>query len=733
MKEEDLVKEAHERFAELEEVERPLRRLWIEDLKMAHGDSDNNWQWSPDDINSRTGKTTVTINKIKQHNRQITNDARENKVEIKIKAEGNGAHKKTADAIQGIIKHICKVSKADTAVDTAFDFAVDAGIGYWYITTDYIDDTSNDKHVLIKPVPNPLNVYLCEGEEFDGSDSPFGFIFKDMRKQEFQAKYPDAELTGWDSQETEWMKKDKIRVAHYYKLIEKDDRLYFNEDGQSMKLSDVKDSEQRKALKASGLKSRPVKNKKVMCYLIAGNQLLNEYEWIGTTIPIVPCKGEEKIIDGELYRAGNTRLIKEPQRILNYEKSCEVEFKKLQGKTPWVGPYEAFSGFEQLWDTANIINHSRLPYNHKDDNGDEIPSPRRVEPPMSSQAYITGIELAEKDMQGVSGQFDAQMGQNVNQQSGKALLAVQSRGLISTYNFIDNKARALKRTGEILLEIIPKIYDIESVKRIIGDDEKEKEISINPEQPEAYREVKKPDGSIMEIYNPGVGRYMVDVQVGANYGTRRQESFNALTEIAGKDPKFMDIAGDIYFEIGDFPMSDKIAERYGKALAPGMAEPKEGETPQIPPEVQQKLQDSEQIIKAMDEAIQKMQSELESKELDRDKLSIERAKTENAILNTAAQYMPPDAVSTIAMNMLNDLKQWQLKEDSEEQQAQPENAISPEQPEQENQMQPQQPQQQLDRIDELKMIMLELYKSINAPKKVIRDESGQIVGVEIDN
>jgi len=661
--EEEIVKEAHERFAELEELEKDNRKAWIDDLKMAYGDSDNKWQWETNDVSARRGKTTVTVNKVRQHNRQITNDARQNQVTIKIKPDGNGAHKKTAEIIQGLIKNILKVSKAETAFDIGFDFAVDAGLGYWDVTTDYIDNESMQQEILIKPVNNPLNVYMCPGEAFDGSDCPFAFEFEDMRKEVFKAKFPEAEETniGWNTIESEWIKKDKIRVAKYWKVIESKDRLYYNEQGEAIKLSSIDDPEQKKLLKASGLKSRQIVNKKVICYLIAGDKVLDTYEWLGTNIPVVPCKGEEKVIDGEVYRAGNTRLLKDSQRMYNYELSCEIEYKKLQGKTPWVGPIEAFKGVEDIWASANDTNYAYLPYNHKDDAGDPINAPQRVQPPVSSQAYLDGMRIHSDNMQAVSGQFDAQMGQNVNQQSGKALLAVQSRGLVSTFNFIDNKARALKRTGEIILELI-KIYDVEQIKRIIGEDEKERDVTINPEQPEAYAEYQQEDGSIKEIFNPNVGRYIVDVQVGADYGTKRQEAFNALTEVARTDPSFMQMAGDIYWEIADLPMSEKVAERYSKLpQIQALLDDKENKKPEIPQEVQQKMQDAELIIQKMDETIQEMQKKLDDKLLEIGKLEIDRARAETDVLKTIAQYLPPDAVGTIGMHIMTSLKEDEME------------------------------------------------------------------------
>jgi hypothetical protein len=110
----------------------------------------------------------------------------------------------------------------------------------------------------------------------------------------------------------------------------------------------------------------------------------------------------------------------------------------------------------------------------------------------------------------------------------------------------------------------------------------------------------------------------------------------------------MQIAGDLYLEMADFPLSDAIAERYRKALPPEMQEKEEGQ-PEIPQEIQQKIADAEAIIKKLDETIQGMSAEIESKE-------IEKANAETNILKVAAQYMPPEAVATIAMQLLTDLK-----------------------------------------------------------------------------
>ena len=102
---EDIVEEAHKEFSACEDRERHNMRPWLVDLKFANGDPDNGWQW---DEKMRTARESdarpcLTINKTKQHNRQITNDARQNKPSIKVSPVDDGADKETADVLNGII------------------------------------------------------------------------------------------------------------------------------------------------------------------------------------------------------------------------------------------------------------------------------------------------------------------------------------------------------------------------------------------------------------------------------------------------------------------------------------------------------------------------------------------------------------------------------------------------------------------------------------------------------
>lgn len=648
-----LIQEAKKRFQRCEDHESDTRPLWKEDLRFANADPDNGFQWPTDLRKSREGdkRPCLTINKVKQHNRQITNEARQNKPSIRVQPVDSGADKKTAEILNGIIRHIESNSSADTAYDTAAEFAVDAGIGYWRVVTDYAADDSFDQEIFIKRVKNPLNVYLDPDiQEADGSDARFGFVFEDMPKEEFAANYPNADPVSWDNSTDAWQTKETIRVAEYFKVEEVKDTLVADADGNTKLLSELEPEIAEvvnEQLKAKAIRSRPVTKRQVMWYLLAGDQCIEKKEWPGKYIPIVRVVGEEVEIDGKVDRKGHTRQMKDAQRMYNYNSTASVEYGALQTKVPWVAPAEATEGYEEYWDNANTHNFSRLPYNAFTEDGTAIPAPQRPLPPAPAMLYIEGMRIASEELKMSSGQYDASMGAKSNETSGRAIMARQREGDVATFHFVDNVARAIKYTGKILIDLIPKIYDTERVVRILGEDGKEDKATIKPDMAQAYAKQQKPNGEIEEIYNPTIGRYDVTVAVGPSYSTRRQEAFYALTDMASRDPSLMQKAGDIVMKAADFPMADQLADRLKKTLPPGLADEEGGEAPEVAA-LKQQLQQAQAQMQALGAEHQQMAAD---KDIELQKLTIERYKAETDRLKLIYPTMPAPLAQELAADM----------------------------------------------------------------------------------
>ena len=184
-KDEAIVLEAQKRFHACVEWEAQARTNFEYDYKFANADSINMYQWDSWVVGDRIAndRPCLTINKTKQHNLQIVNDGKQNKPGVNIRPVGDTASFEAAQIFQEIVRHIEYISNAETIYDSASEFQVDAGIGYWRVVTDYIDDRSFDQEIYIKRVKDPRAVYLDPDiNEVDGSDANFGFVFTDEAK-----------------------------------------------------------------------------------------------------------------------------------------------------------------------------------------------------------------------------------------------------------------------------------------------------------------------------------------------------------------------------------------------------------------------------------------------------------------------------------------------------------------------------------------------------------------------
>jgi hypothetical protein len=669
-----IVKEAKERFARCEDAEAEFRKLFVEDIKFANGDPDNNWQW-PDRIRqSRDGdaRPCLTINKVRQHNLQIINDAKQNKPSIKTLPIDGKADVQIAKILDGIMRHVEYNSHAEIAYDTATEFAVQAGLGYWRVITDYAHDGSFEQEIFIRRVKDPLCVYIDPDiQSADGADAKYGFVFEDVPKEEYEAMYPESDPASvsfpMNATGDPWLEKDHVRVCEYFYRAEKKDTLINHPVKGPMKLSGVEDEAERKALlEDDSVKKREITEPHFKWCKIAGDKIIDRKEWPGRYLPIVRVVGEEITINGKVERKGHTRNMKDGQRMYNYMTSANAEYIALQTKTPYVAPAEAIEGYEDEWANANKDNKAYLPYNSVDAEGREIPRPQREQPPVGASAYLQAMQTAQQELMMTSGQYQEQFGAPSNADAGVAIAARQRQGDKATYHFIDNVARAIRYTGRIMVDLIPKIYDTQRVVRIVGEDGSEDFAQLNPEQPHA---VGTPDGSPAQsasdmtpeqaaqlIYNPGIGRYDVTVEVGPNYETRRQEAFHALTQIMSQDQDLMKVAGDLLFKAADFPMADEVAERLHRTIPPQILG--EGPTPE--------MQDATQKMQQMGQMIEHLTAELQNARAGREQqdTNIKAYDAETKRLQALGQPLDPNLVAHVATGVVMDMMQTGAPEGS---------------------------------------------------------------------
>ncbi|HEF4757112.1 hypothetical protein KTF24_13865 [Burkholderia multivorans] len=631
------------RFKECQEWESTFRQRFKDDIRFNFADSDNQEQWDAKVRATRqiAGQPMVTINKTHTHWLHVVNQSKENKPQIQVSPTGDESTYESAQILEQIIRRIEYISDAQTAYDRATEFQVAGGIGYWRIVTDYTDADGFDQEIYIRQIPDPLSVYLDPHiKTQDGSDARYGFVFNDMPRDDAERKYDNIVKKQAISDSPDgWNSRNTIRVAEYYEREESKEWLYAieREDGStSMVRESALPVEARelleKALDEGSAQRRRVSKWTVKWYLIVGEEIVERSEWIGSYIPIIRVPGEEIVIEGRLDRKGLVRYLKDPQRSYNYNASAALEYGALQSKSPYIAPVEAIEGFENYWATANTQNHAYLPYNSADENGNAVPKPERQAPPTSAPVYMEGMQAAEHAMMMATGQYEATFSAQGNEISGVSIEQRQKQGERVTFHFQDNLAKAIRFTGKQLIDLIPKVYDTRRVIRIMGESGDEQQIQIDPQAPQSLQKTESgADAKIAAIFNPKVGSYDVVAKVGPNFETRRQQAFDAMTQLLAAQPQLSGVIGDLYMLMADFPAADKLQERmrnWIQTMTPGILG--DGPSPQVL-QLQQQLQQAVQLIQQLHQQLQdkNIQHELEQKRIDMDALNHLALRMEN--------------------------------------------------------------------------------------------------------
>jgi hypothetical protein len=550
----DTVVEALECFKAAQSAESHNRESALDDIKFARlGD-----QW-PEQIRKQREqerRPALTVNKLPAFIRQVTNEARQNKPSIKVRPVDSKADRQTADVFTGLIRNIEQVSAADLAYDTAADFAVSGGFGYLKVDFEYAFDDTFDKDIKICPVYDPFSIYGDpHGTAADSSDWMKAFELVPLTVDEFKAEYKDAALVSWDADTALNEDDEEITVAKYWIREEVEKTILMLSDGMVI-------GEEEFAAKHDGLSmqeiaattgvqvvnTRKTRGYKVRRCVLSGAEKLDDEKWPGKYVPVY---GDTVNIEGKRYFQSLIRHAKDAQNQYNFQRSAEVEMIALEPKAPWVGPKGSFDE-DPNWQTANQKSHAFLEY-----TGQQPPT-RTALNMAAGAAAMQAARAANDDMKAIIGIYDASLGQRSNETSGRAILARQREGDVSTYHFIDNLARAIRHTGRIVMDLIPKIYTPGRIVRVLGQDGDVSQAQL-AEQP-------NPEAG---IYNLGAGKYDLTVEAGPSYTTRRVEAAEAMTAMFQANPAAVPLLADLWAKMQDFPFADKIEERLKAAQQQG--------------------------------------------------------------------------------------------------------------------------------------------------------------------
>lgn len=536
------------------------------DLRMAAGDPATHWgDVYLQRVNAK--KITTIINELPQFIHQVTNDIRQNVPSIKAIPDADG-NIETAEIIAGLFRAIEYRSHSDEVVDTASEYAVKCSIGFMGVDHDYCDDESDEQEIIFKTVPDPLACLLDPASvEYDGRDADGFILLEPITKKQFEKQFKGKKWSSFTDPKATGKLDSGVLAQIFIREWEFDD---------------------------NGRRRNPT----IKRFKFSGADKLAETTFPGKYIPYVPIYGEVTWLDGKRRIASLIRQARGPQLRLNHWAAKEQEILNMAPIAPVMAARGTLVNDRSQWQSPGT--EMVLEYEPEDLNGNPTNPPTRLNPPPIPTGIINAMEGAKQNIKESLGMYNASIGERSNETSGIAIQRRQHEGDVATFHFPDNVRRSYGHLGEIVLEMIPVIYDTPRLIQIVNEETDSQMVGINGAPRQEGQDA---------AYDLTKGKYHVRITTGASYTTKRQEEAAFLSQIAQTDPNFMKIGGDILFKSMDAPGAQALSARYKKTIPPQLLEDKD--QPQIPPQVQQEMEQMQQVIQVGGQKLQELTQENE--------------------------------------------------------------------------------------------------------------------------
>jgi hypothetical protein len=506
----------------------------------------------------------LSFDELGQYTNQLVNEIRANKRAVKVTAIGYGATEDAANFTANLIRQIEYRSNAQQAYTCMFENSVQRNFGALRVLTRDVGPDTLDQEIIIEPLVNP-NLVTPDGNSVkpDGSDMAHCTIHEAMSKAQFRRRFKDAEEQGFQGFEVaypDWFKDDSVMVAEHWvketrsrlqylmRMLDGSERLFWADD-----LG-------RKPEKSEIARSRTFEDHAVKHYLTNGYEILDETDWPGQYIPVVLCFGKVLFLNvGGVTKRKVLSLVtlaREPAMYYAYIRSCGAEVVGSVPRASVVGYQGQFTGHEQDWQRAHYEPVAYLEVNGQTDaTGQQmLPLPQRQswDPPLQNLELVA--EAARRAIQAAMGTTPLpSAAQRRNEKSGKALERIQYAEQKGSFHFHDHFNDSLARTGVIVEDLAPHVYDTMRDVTVRKPDDSTDVVRVNdPSNPQSVW--LKRDGK-------RVGLNDVTVSVGPQADSEREAASDFADTLAQSNPQVFALLGPLIVKLKNLgPLGDEMAE-----------------------------------------------------------------------------------------------------------------------------------------------------------------------------
>ena len=620
------------------------------DQRYASGDPTD--QWDSDIKSDRDGEgiPALTFDRLTPMAMALVNNSRKNRPQPQVMA-GDDGDPAVAEIIEGKMRHIQYVSRAEVPYSHAELCAIIGGWGFYEIESDYAskrpksDGTmSYDQEPRVRRILDPMCVFPDPSvQEPDFSDADFFIIRHFMSRDKFRAEF-NAEPLSWPFEEpnsdlNSWGDANGVWVAKYYWIERKSHRRITLWDGTEGRAADLEQDPSLEEYRTDDghfppeyiNAEREEQEVIVHCDIVDGEKILEENVINADWIPVIVVTGTEVVSEGERRFVSAIRYKRDPQKFLNASVSGVAEAIGSANHAE----YTAAEGTIRSKAWTDGKRHRVLTWYPLDILGKPAEPPQRdtFEPPI--QSLTAAMMMATDAVKGADGYTD-----NVNRPSQADISGVgvqrrQDQSNLANAHFEMNLIDAQWHGCRIMLQMLIRETDTPRKWQVRKEDGSQRQVAVVGGDSQAM----VPGMEDQPHYRVDQGEYGLDVTTGPTYAAKAEQEIDTLLEILKNNPGMWPIYAPTVFKRMGFTDLEEIAQM---AMPPQFQQAMQAKQQGVSPreaQLQAQVQQMQGVIQHIGQILQTKQIEQQGK-IDventkiRGELSVEKIKTIRALIES---------------------------------------------------------------------------------------------------
>lgn len=429
--------------------------------------------------------------------------------------------------------------------------AITGGYSVARIYTDYVSDESFDQEIRIEKIFDPtLSGFDPLARKSHKGDSKFCYFFTPMTKKDFESKYPDVDLSKVDFskdfvnnspvrwyQSGDYKRDEIVYVCDYFekKRIKKkllwipnpytddvNDRIVVTEKDYKRMKDDWEEEGNILPFPDEPIDTRIHHSHEIIRYRLIGDcfledPVLTDYYYL----PLIFLDGNSAFIEGQQITRSYFYNAIDCQRIKNYLASQMLNDIENQQRAPFAMPEagipenEAYrEGLENPQKVKGVLF-----YKHADDEGNPIPPLQQLSPTPPNQQLHTLYSEMSNTMQQIFGTYDAQLGLQRTDLSGKAIIEGALQSSLTSMPFVTNYVEFLSHISLVITDLLPKYYTTFRTLPVITEKGNREYIEINIDEVEE---------SFLKYTHNDIG---VEIEPGLNLDAQKNRALQSIISL----------------------------------------------------------------------------------------------------------------------------------------------------------------------------------------------------------